>query len=133
MVPMLCVGTTVRDALRRRTLRKPQRTQSVLGCIPTRSVGTIKVLGERHPAGQDRPGGISLQPRGFFSPLPFMGEGPGERVLLMVPTLCVGTSVRDALRRRTLRKPQRTQSVLGCIPTRSVGTINFYSTDVTGS
>lgn len=60
-------------------------------------------------------------------------EGPGERVLLMVPTLCVGISVRDALRRRILPKPQRTQSVLGCIPTRSVGTINFYSAGVTGS
>ncbi len=41
----------------------------------------------------------------------------------MVPTLCVGIAVRDALRRRTLPKPQRTQSVLGCAPTRSVGTI----------
>jgi len=45
----------------------------------------------------------------------------------MVPTLCVGTSVRDALRRRTLPESQRTQSVLGCVATRSVGTINGWA------
>jgi hypothetical protein len=98
LVPTLCVG------MPSRTLRVPPSTQdlnlvhlvtrSVTGCIPTRSVGTIDA----------------------------------QKPMNLVPMLCVGMPPW------TLRVPASTQdlnlvhlvtrSVTGCIPTRSVGTID---------
>jgi len=92
-------GSRSRDALRRqRCAWRPAgrgRSQGVQGCMPTRSVGTIRV------------GQVLCVTAGSHAPR--------------------GSRSRDALRRQQVawRPAFRgwTQSVQGCMPTRSVGTI----------
>ncbi|WP_313599051.1 hypothetical protein, partial [Pseudomonas sp.] len=150
LVPTLCVGMPPR------TLRVPANTQdlnlvhlvtrSVTGCIPTRSVGTIDAQNPvnlvptlcvgmpprtlRVPANTQDLNLVHLVTRSVTGCIPTRSVGTidAQNPVNLVPTLCVGMPPR------TLRVPANTQdlnlvhlvtrSVTGCIPTRSVGTID---------
>ncbi len=115
-------------------------TQSVAGCIPRRSAGTICRPATRSHAprgnaswdaprpaiGGKRPCPCTMQRRASRAVFP---RGAWEQSVgpPLVPMLCVGTPPGTLRVRRSwqasISMSGATQSVAGCIPTRSMGTI----------